>query len=141
MLIVLIIFQGMDASVCCYYPNEMKLEWAGAHNPLWIIRDGNIIEYKSDWQSIGKNENIQPFTNHQISLQKGDTIYVFSDGYADQFSETIEEKLTKKGFRNILLSIQDKPMEQQREELKNLHNHRKGKIEQTDDICVIGVRV
>jgi tetratricopeptide (TPR) repeat protein len=132
---------GMDASVCAYYPNERKLQWSGAQNPLWIIRDNTIIEYKPDKQSIGKHEEISNYTNHEISLQPGDSIYVFSDGYADQFDTTGEEKLTKKGFKNILLSMQDKTMEQQREELKKLHIQRMGSIEQTDDVCVIGVRV
>lgn len=155
---------GMDASLCALHlaplsfgegsgvrlpqvgissPDQQVrlLEWAGANNPLWIIRNGEIIEYKPDKQPIGKYKYRKPYTNHQIELQQGDTIYIFSDGYHDQFGDNGEKKLTKKGLKQILLSIQHLNMEQQREELVKLHSQWKGQIEQIDDICVIGVRV
>ncbi len=132
---------GMDTSLCAYFPQQRKLQWAGANNPLWIVRNNEIIEYKPDKQPIGKYENRKPFTNHEIELQEGDNIYIFSDGYQDQFGGEKGKKLTKKGLRNILLSIQNKNMQEQHVALFNYHHQWKGKEEQVDDICVIGVGV
>jgi serine phosphatase RsbU (regulator of sigma subunit) len=132
---------GMDASLCAYYPLQRKLQWAGANNPLWIVRNNELLEFKPDKQPIGKYENRQPYTNHEIELKQGDTIYIFSDGYQDQFGGEKGKKLTKKGLKNMLLSIAGKNMEAQYEALLNYHHEWKGKEEQVDDICVIGVRV
>lgn len=132
---------GMDTSLCAYYPGQHKLQWAGANNPLWIIRNHEILEYKADKQPIGKYEYRKPYTNHEIELQKGDTIYIFSDGYQDQFGDGGEKKLTKKGLRKILMGIQGKTMEEQGKELLKLHNEWKGQVVQIDDICVMGIRV
>jgi len=132
---------GMDISLCAYYPKRNKMQWAGANNSLWLIRNGQIIEYKADKHRIGKYDNKKFYTNYEIDLMKDDTIYLFSDGYHDQIANDGEMKLTRKGFKNILLSIQDKTMDGQRKELINLHKQWKGQIEQIDDICIIGVRV
>jgi len=134
------IHDGMDISICCFFPDEMRLEWAGAHNPLWVIRDGSLIELKGDWKSVGQNENAQHFSHHEIKIQEGDTLYVFSDGYADQLDPDTRKRLTTQGLKNILLSFQNMPMSQQSQELKLLHNKRKGNKDQTDDICLIGIR-
>jgi serine phosphatase RsbU (regulator of sigma subunit) len=73
----------------------MQLQYAGANNPLWIVRNGGLLEYKADKQPIGRYENRKPFTNHEIELQKGDAIYLFSDGYHDQFGGEKGKKLSK----------------------------------------------
>jgi tetratricopeptide (TPR) repeat protein len=137
---------GMDISLCALHFNKVQnfvkveLQWAGANNPLWLIRNGEILETKADKQPIGMDEDHHPFTNHSFTLEKGDTIYVFSDGFADQFSPA-DKKLMKKNFKNVLLSIQDKNMQEQHEHLNNYIENWKGTMEQTDDILVIGVRV
>jgi serine phosphatase RsbU (regulator of sigma subunit) len=131
---------GMDISLCALHKASNTLEWAGAYNPLWIIRNGEILETKADKQPIGKYEHRKPFTNHTIQLQKNDTIYIFTDGFADQFSPKDKKLMTRK-FKEILLSIQDKNMDHQKSFLDEFHNDWKGDMEQTDDILIIGVRI
>ena len=116
------------------------MQWAGANNPLWLIQNGEFIEVKADKQPIGMNDDSKPFTNHHFELQHGDTIYIFSDGYADQFSPT-DKKLMKKNFKNLLLSIQNKSILDQHDYLNDFIENWKGNMEQTDDILVIGVKI
>ena len=138
---------GMDASLAALDVNSRTLLWSGANNPLWIIRkDVNTHEYvlediKADKQPIGKGYETKPFTTHQIQLNEGDTIYLFTDGYADQFGGEKNKKMTKAQFRALLLSLAHLPMEKQRSALLEFHDQYRGNEEQVDDICVIGVRV
>ena len=134
---------GMDASMCALNFKNMTLQWSGANNPLWIYRiaTGTIEEYKPDKQPIGKGYELKPFTTHDIVLNSGDIIYVFTDGYADQFGGERNKKLTRSKFRELLLRLAQLPMDQQRNELLDFHNQYRGSQEQVDDICVIGVRV
>ncbi len=133
---------GMDISICSYNPKTKVVEWAGANNPLWLLKDGEFVETKADKQSVGMGENNQPFTNHQFILKEGDSIYIFSDGFADQFGgEDGEIKLTKKRFKNVLLSLQNSSMHEQGGLLEKFINDYKGDGEQTDDILVMGVKV
>jgi serine phosphatase RsbU (regulator of sigma subunit) len=138
---------GMDASLAALDVNNRTLLWSGANNPLWIIRkDSNTHEYvlediKADKQPIGKGYETRPFTTHQIQLNEGDTIYLFTDGYADQFGGEKNKKMTKAKFRALLLSLTHLPMEKQRTALLEFHDQYRGNEEQVDDICVIGVRV
>ncbi len=133
---------GMDISICAYNTKTKELEWAGANNPLWLIRNGTFLEIKGDKQSIGVNEHIRPFTNHKLGLDTGDSIYIFSDGYADQFGgKNGEVKLTKKRFKELILSIQDVSMKEQEKILEKYTLDHRGREEQTDDILVMGVKV
>jgi serine phosphatase RsbU (regulator of sigma subunit) len=119
------------------------VEYAGANRPLWIVRKGSaeIEEIKATKVAIGGyTEDEQVFTKHTIDLQKGDSVYIFSDGYADQFSPQDKKLMTRK-FKEILLSIQDKTMEEQKQFLGSFIEDWRGDMEQTDDILVIGVRV
>jgi serine phosphatase RsbU (regulator of sigma subunit) len=102
---------------------------------------GQLTETKADKQCIGYNDNVKPFKNHQFNLQPDTSIYLFTDGFADQFGGTPERKLTKNRFRELLLSIQHFPIQQQSTELDNFITNYKKEIEQTDDILVIGVKV
>jgi serine phosphatase RsbU (regulator of sigma subunit) len=130
---------GMDIALCSLEGN--KLQYAGAHNPLWIVRSGEIIETKANKQPIGKYENLEPYTTHSFNLQKGDTIYLFSDGYVDQFGGKKGKKFKAKAFRELLLSIQDKSMDVQKSMIDETFEKWKGSLEQIDDVCVIGVRI
>jgi serine phosphatase RsbU (regulator of sigma subunit) len=76
---------GMDISLCSLNTKTNELLWSGANNPLWYVSANNLNEIKGDKQPIGKTDDPKPFTTHKIELQKGDTIYIFTDGYADQF--------------------------------------------------------
>ncbi len=142
---------GMDISLCAYNTKTKTLEWAGANNPLWIIRNNighqtsdirQLEETKADKQPIGMHENYKPFTNHQLILTTGDSIYLFTDGFADQFGgETGQKKLTRKRFKDLLLSIQSKSMQEQGIALENFIVDYRKEVEQIDDILVMGVRV
>lgn len=120
---------------------KMSAEWAGANNPLWIIRNKELIEYKPDKQPIGQYLNAHSFTTHNINLQKGDLIYLFTDGFQDQFGEKSNKKFKSAQLRKMFLSIQDKDMEEQKLIIENTFNEWKGSFEQVDDICIIGVRL
>jgi serine phosphatase RsbU (regulator of sigma subunit) len=130
---------GMDIALCSI--EGMKLQYAGAYNPLWIIRNGEVLETKANKQPIGKFEKPEPYTTHSFKLEKGDSIYIFSDGYVDQFGGEKEKKFKAKAFRELLLSIQDKAMEVQKKSIDEAFKTWKGDLEQIDDVCVIGVRV
>ncbi len=130
---------GMDIALCTL--NGNILQYAGANNPLWIIRKGEIIETKANKQPIGQFENPEPYTTHTIALEKGDTIYIFSDGYVDQFGGEKGKKFKAQAFRALLLSIQEKSMEEQQIIINQTFENWKGNLEQIDDVCVIGVKV
>lgn len=132
---------GMDIALCSMKNNT--IQYAGAHNPLWIIRDRGkqVEEIKANKQPIGKYDNIEPYQTHEINLEKGDTIYLFSDGYADQFGGDNGKKLKAAKLKEMLLSVQDKSMEEQGEYLKSSFEKWKGDLEQLDDVCIIGIRV
>jgi len=130
---------GMDIALCSL--NGLQLQYAGANNPLWIVRKGEIIEIKADKQPIGKYTDSKPFNTHLIDLQKGDTFYVFSDGFVDQFGGDKGKKFKPSSFRKLLLSIQQQPLDKQKELLDQAFEHWRKDLEQIDDVCVIGVRV
>jgi len=130
---------GMDIAICSLEGDCLK--YAGAHNPLWIVRNGELIETKANKQPIGKFDKTLPYSTHTFKLIKNDSFYIFSDGYVDQFGGVKGKKFKAKAFRELLLSIQNKPMEEQRIILDNTFETWRGDLEQIDDICVIGVKV
>lgn len=131
---------GMDISLLSV--NGMKAEWAGANNALWIIRNGEIIEYKGDKRPIGYflGRNL-PFQNHSIDLQTGDALYILTDGFADQFGGPKGKKFKYSHLKKLLLSIQDQTMEDQHKVLMHSFIEWQGVLEQVDDVCVIGIRI
>ncbi|MCH2232617.1 MAG: SpoIIE family protein phosphatase [Crocinitomicaceae bacterium] len=136
---------GMDIALCFLETDSsdgsIRLKYAGAHNPLWLIRNHELIEYKADKQPIGRFDNIQPFKTHSIDLKKGDCIYVFSDGFADQFGGEKGKKFKTPNLKKLLLEIHGKPMKEQKFVLERTFEEWRGEIEQLDDICFIGVRI
>lgn len=130
---------GMDIALCSLKGD--KLKYSGANNPLWIIRNGVILETKAVKQPVGKFENREPFLHHEITLEKEDAIYIFSDGYIDQFGGSKGKKLKAKAFKELLLSIQAKTMEEQKYLVNDAFESWRGDLEQIDDVCVIGVRI
>ncbi len=130
---------GMDIALCKF--SGSKLYFAGAHNPLWIIRDGKLIELKGDKQPIGAFEKEFPFTSHETEIQKNDLIYIFTDGFSDQFGGDKGKKFKSANFKNFLLQIHQLPMQTQLLELTTMFGKWKGDLDQVDDVCVIGVRV
>lgn len=130
---------GMDIAICSLDGN--RLQYAGAHNPLWIIRNGELLETKADKQAIGNVEKPSPFTTYTIELQKEDSIYIFSDGYVDQFGGGNGKKFKSKAFKDLLLDIQTRTMEDQREYLDTNFESWKGRLDQIDDVTVIGLKI
>lgn len=134
---------GMDISLCVLNIKQRILEWSGANNPLWVVRKNasEIEEIKPNKQPIGKFAEPKPFKTHRVSLASGDTVYVFTDGYQDQFGGDKGKKFKAAQFKALLLQIQSLPMEEQRQKIDQAFESWRGKLEQVDDVCVIGVRV
>jgi len=134
---------GMDVSVCSFDLNSNELQYAGANRPLWLIRNNNIETFAPDKFPIGGLQMARDrvFTNYTVRLQKNDTIYIFTDGYADQFGGGLGKKMMTAKFKEMLLSIQGMDMREQEKHLKDHFEEWKGHNEQVDDVLVIGVRV
>ena len=138
---------GMDISFVSLYSNLQNgihtVKWAGANNPLWIIRKGalEVEEIKANKQAIGQIDHAEPFTTHELELQQGDTIYIFTDGFQDQFGGERGKKFKPANLRKLLLSITDKDMQEQRQLLDETFEAWRRDLEQVDDVCVIGVRL
>lgn len=135
---------GMDIALCSLETTSSGahiLRYAGAHNPLWIMRNGEIIETRADKQPIGKFDHKSEYTTHTFELIKGDIIYLFSDGFVDQFGGKDGKKYKAKSFRSLLTRVQNESMEQQKTLIEEEFESWKGELEQLDDVCIIGVRV
>ncbi len=132
---------GMDISLCVLNSNFSVLNWSGANNPLFLIRNNELIEFAPDKQPIGKFSNPKPFTTHEIILKKGDLIYVFTDGFQDQFGGEHGKKFKISKFKELLLSVCDFPLEIQLEEIEKVFENWKGDLEQVDDVCIIGLKI
>jgi len=132
---------GMDISLCCINIKTKEVQWSGAYNSLWYIQNGAIHEVSADKQPIGKNDKPVPFNTHKLNLQKGDTLYLFTDGYADQFGGQNGKKFKYKQMEELLAANASKPMDEQKDVLESTLEKWKGTLEQVDDILVIGIRV
>lgn len=130
---------GMDIALC-KIKNE-KLYFSGAHNPVWIIRNNELIEFKGDKQPIGKFEHEKPFTQKETRLEKNDILYIFSDGFADQFGGKKGKKFKYAALKELLISISQKTMHEQKLILEDTFEKWRGSLEQIDDVCVMGVKV
>ncbi|NOZ34141.1 MAG: SpoIIE family protein phosphatase [Chlorobi bacterium] len=131
---------GMDIALCIIDNEGMQLQFAGAFNPAYIIREGELTELKANRNPIGIHHKETPFQYQKFELKKNDMIYTFSDGYSDQFGHN-NQKFNKHNFKKLLLKIYNKPMSEQKEILKEILTKWKGEFEQTDDIIVMGVRI
>lgn len=134
---------GMDISLGCLNIKTNQLLWSGANNPLWIVpaESNEIIEWKPDKQPIGMYADEKPFNTQSIVLEPHTTIYLFTDGYADQFGGENGKKFKYKQFKESILAIHDRPMDEQKEHLETTFENWKGELEQVDDVCVIGIRI
>jgi serine phosphatase RsbU (regulator of sigma subunit) len=138
---------GMDiALIAVEYNKERtsaRISYSGANNPLWILRKGatEIEEIKADKQPIGVFDFGKPFTNHEMQLNSGDCVYVFTDGYADQFGGPAGKKFRYKTLKTLLQSINHEIMNEQRRILDETFTNWKGELQQIDDVCMIGIRL
>lgn len=131
---------GMDMTVTVLDFAQDKLFFAGANNPLYHIRSGELTQYKGDKMPVAIHERMEDFHLVTIDMQRGDTFYTFSDGYVDQFGGPKQKKFLSKNFRNALLELQDQDMIAQGKRLDDIFEEYRRGIEQVDDVVVIGVR-
>jgi serine phosphatase RsbU (regulator of sigma subunit) len=141
---------GIEIALCVIDPRKMTMEFAGANRPLYLVRacpgqpdkPSELMHVRGDRMPIGiyEQESV-PFTNHHIPLQKGDTIYLFSDGYVDQLGGPRRKTFRSVHFRKLLMQIQERSLEDQKKILLETHHTWRGDIEQIDDILVLGIRV
>lgn len=135
---------GMDIALCSVDTENRIVKYAGANSPLWIIRKGQAVveEIKATKTAIGGlTEDNHFFETHELQFQQGDTFYIFTDGYADQFGGKSGKKLMTKTFKETLLGIQNLPMKEQRNYLENFIENWKAATEQLDDILIIGIQL
>ena len=135
---------GMDISLCCLDLESMQITWSGANNPLCIIRNKELIEFKADKQPIGNYSFSKDFSLHEFQLQKDDVLYLFSDGYIDQFGGESPEngkKFKSKRLKNLLSSIAELDTAQQKIILEREFHNWKGQLDQVDDICIVGIKI
>lgn len=134
---------GMDISLCSLNTNTNELIWAGANNPLWIIRNNETIieEFKPNKQPVGKSENAVLFTSHKVQLYKGDSLYIFSDGIVDQFGGESGKKYKSSNLKKLLCSISNSPLDKQKEIIETNFSQWKKGFDQTDDVCFIGIKI
>ncbi|MFO0358030.1 MAG: two-component regulator propeller domain-containing protein [Sphingobacteriaceae bacterium] len=140
---------GMDVSLIAIFKepvnNGIKIQFSGANNSMYLVTgssaNAEMIEYKGDKQPVGYYSNMKPFTQHEVVAQKGDIIYLYTDGYADQFGGMNGKKFMSKQLKGQLMSIFSYPMSQQKEKLDEIFKSWQGRLEQVDDVTVIGIKL
>ncbi len=133
---------GMDISLLMFDFKKNIVQYSGAYNPLYLVRNGELIETKADKMPIGIHiAEKDSFTNNEIKLKKGDTLYIFSDGFIDQFGGDAGRKFMAKPFKKLLAEIQTSPMDEQKFILNETFDAWRGEYNQIDDVIIIGIRI
>jgi serine phosphatase RsbU (regulator of sigma subunit) len=133
---------GMDACLISFNPEKSKMLYVAAQNPIWVIRDGGLIDIKAEKMPVGKHDHDHiPFKGGEFDLQKGDIIYTLTDGFQDQFGGDKGKKFKVKTFKRLLLEIVNLPMKEQQQEIAKIFEGWKGDLEQVDDVCIIGIKI
>ncbi len=132
---------GMDMALCSLDLTNNTLEFSGANNPLYLIRGGELMESKADKMPVAIYAKMKPFQKDTFELRKGDTLYIFSDGYVDQFGGPDGRKFMKKNFKNLLIDIHNKPMKEQHDILDETIKDWMNGEHQLDDMVVMGVKI
>jgi phosphoserine phosphatase RsbU/P len=135
--------EGMDIAVCKFNNDKTKVEFAGANRPLWLVRNEEIFVHQPDKVPIGGMQmgTRQPFLNHVIEIQKSDRIFLFTDGFADQFGGENGKKFMTKNLKDALISTSQLPIAEQKKQLQSLFQVWKGSLEQVDDVLLMGLVV
>jgi serine phosphatase RsbU (regulator of sigma subunit) len=133
---------GMDISLCLLDMETLNLQFAGAYNPLILVRNNKVFEYLADQMPVGVHPKDKiDFTNHEILLQQNDMLYIASDGYASQFSESNLKKFGNKQFKELLIEINQNSLEMQMQQLETKFKDWQGNYEQIDDVLVLGIKI
>lgn len=132
---------GMDCVLCAFDFNNKKLQYSAANNSFYILRNGQFIICKADKMPVGLGIKNEPFKTNEIDLIEGDIIYMCTDGFPDQFGGEKNKKFNYKRFEELLLSVGDRPMEEQKNAISTAFDYWKGHYEQTDDVLVIGIKI
>jgi len=132
---------GMDGSICRYNVSTKELMWAGANNPIYIIQEKELKEIKPNKEFIGYSSTLTPFTNHIINIKEATSIYLFSDGFADQFGGQKGKKFKYSQFKELLLNNHHLELSKQKEIIERSFVEWKGNLDQLDDICIIGTKL
>jgi tetratricopeptide (TPR) repeat protein len=132
---------GMDISLLCIDKKNNTAFWSGANNPLWKISENNLQEIKADKQPIGKTDHPKPFTTHSMPISQGDIFFLFTDGFADQFGGEKGKKFKYQQLKDLLVSINNIMLNKQEALLSKAFDDWKGKLEQVDDVCIIGIKI
>ncbi|HOO99119.1 MAG TPA: SpoIIE family protein phosphatase [Bacteroidales bacterium] len=133
---------SIDIGLCIVDTKSGIMQFSGANRPLIMVRNGELTEFKPDKMTIGLAPLAEhPFTNQIIETSPGDSFYLFSDGYADQFGELTDKKFKYKHLRRVILSMAGLPMELQRDALETTFMEWKGKVQQVDDVLVFGFQL
>lgn len=131
---------GMDIALCRLEKKKNELQYAGANRPLYFFKNSEFNEIKADRQPIGKYDYRKNYTNHVLNLDAGDSLYLFSDGIVDQFGGENSKKFSSRRLKNLLESMKNKPMDDQKKLLTEEFQAWQGENESIDDVCVLGVR-
>jgi len=135
------IYDGMDIAVCTINQESSIIQFAGAYNPLFLIRNGELLHFKGDRMPVAIGDNMISFSNQIIELEPEDQVYIFSDGYIDQFGGEDNKKFMRKRLVDLLLEVSEKPMHEQKSILLYRFEEWKGDNEQTDDVVMIGLKI
>ncbi|MEN8155308.1 MAG: 7TM diverse intracellular signaling domain-containing protein [Bacteroidota bacterium] len=132
---------GIDMALMIYDPATHLLEFSGANNPIYIIRNGEMLEYKGNNMPVAFYDKMSDFTRHTIEMKKGDRVYMFTDGFPDQFGGPQGKKFKYRPFKDLLLEVNERPMEEQQRILSLIFDEWKGDLSQIDDVLVIGLKL
>ncbi|MEO8760653.1 MAG: SpoIIE family protein phosphatase, partial [Bacteroidia bacterium] len=132
---------GMDLAICKINFETNTVEYAGAFNSIYLVRDNKLIEYDADNIYIGNNDDSKPYTNQTFKIEKDDMLYLFSDGFADQFGGEKGKKYKYRQMQQLLVKNNNKPVDIQKQELEREFEHWRGDLEQVDDVMVIGLKI
>jgi serine phosphatase RsbU (regulator of sigma subunit) len=132
---------GMDISLLCIDKKNKKISWSGANNPLWYIQNNELKEIKANKQSIGATDLLKPFTTHHLEFIENSSFYLFTDGLADQFGGPTGKKFKHKQFSDLIIKNNNLTQFEQSEVIEKTFIDWKGKIEQVDDVCIIGIKL
>ncbi len=132
---------GIDMALVIYNTKTRQLEFSGANNPIYIIRNGEMLEYKGNNMPVAYYDRMSDFTRYTIDMKQGDRVYMFTDGFPDQFGGPQGKKFKYRPFKDLLLEVHERPMEEQHRILSLIFDEWKGDLSQIDDVLVIGLRL